>query len=737
TVYLPSPIEHAMPVTEVDAAMRYQSGIGRLDISRLKVSAGEPWVELAAVLDNLGAPEDGEDAQALFVDLTATATDVPFDRLAEFWPETLATDARVWVLDSLTKGVADRAVISVALRPSANGGTHLESLAGSVDAHGLDVNYLSTMAKITNARGSATFNDKRFDIRVESGDSAGGLKVTGGEIGLLDLHKDMQWADIKLDVEGPVPAALKLIDAEPLGFASDLGLQADTAEGQVAAKLSLRIPLKSDLLASEIEATASARLTDAGLKDVIFHKDISAGLLDLHVTNDGLSLKGNAELGGIPVQMSWSHDFRPGALFLDRYEVSGYIEEILSLGTLGIDVPKILARYMQGGVQANVSTTTFSDGRQALSARIDLANIQLAVPELGWNKPRGVPASGVLELRIDKDSVRDIPNFSLAAPDMEIKGGVLFGAGGTLERVNLNTVRTGLTDVSGSLTPTKEGAWEVVLRGESLDVGVLWDEMIGTRDFGAKADTQDQSPDEDEGDALVVNAAVDIRNLIIRKDRVLHDFIGTAYRDRGLWRKMDIVGVAGHNGSVEVMLGTGPKGLRYLSISSNDAGAALKTLDLYDNILGGEFDLKAAYTRPGKGAPLEGVVKVRDYAMIDAPMFTKLIGIMSLTGVLDALQGEGLNFDVLEAPFVLQDGVLQLAQARASGPSIGVTTSGKVDMRNHKVDLQGTVVPAYAINALLGKIPLIGELFTGKEKGGGLFAATYTMQGQGENVDIK
>ena len=235
---------------------------------------------------------------------------------------------------------------------------------------------------------------------------------------------------------------------------------------------------------------------------------------------------------------------------------------------------------------------------------------------------------------------------------------------------------------------------------------------------------------------MTVNAAVDIRNLIIRKDRVLHDFIGTAYRDRGLWRKLDIVGVAGQNGTVEVLLGTGQEGLRYLSIASNDAGAALRTLDLYDNILGGTFDLKAAYTRPGKGAPLEGVAKVTDYAMIDAPMFTKLIGIMSLTGVLDALQGDGLNFDVLDAPFVLDDGILRLTQARASGPSLGVTANGRVNMNNHMVDLEGTVVPAYAINALLGKIPLIGELFTGKEKGGGLFAATYTMKGQGEDADI-
>jgi hypothetical protein len=130
------------------------------------------------------------------------------------------------------------------------------------------------------------------------------------------------------------------------------------------------------------------------------------------------------------------------------------------------------------------------------------------------------------------------------------------------------------------------------------------------------------------------------------------------------------------------------------------------------------------------------VVKVQNYAMIEAPMFAKLIGIMSLTGVLDALQGDGLNFDIFEAPLKLEKGVLHLTDARASGPTIGITASGTVNMSQKLLDIKGTVVPAYMFNALLGKIPLIGELFTGPEKGGGLFAATYTMKGLQDNVEI-
>jgi hypothetical protein len=39
------------------------------------------------------------------------------------------------------------------------------------------------------------------------------------------------------------------------------------------------------------------------------------------------------------------------------------------------------------------------------------------------------------------------------------------------------------------------------------------------------------------------------------------------------------------------------------------------------------------------------------------------------------------------------------------------------------------LIPAYAINAALNKIPLIGDLITGGDKGSGIFAATYTYRG--------
>ena len=53
---------------------------------------------------------------------------------------------------------------------------------------------------------------------------------------------------------------------------------------------------------------------------------------------------------------------------------------------------------------------------------------------------------------------------------------------------------------------------------------------------------------------------------------------------------------------------------------------------------------------------------------------------------------------------------------------------GRVDLANDVVDLNGTMVPAYALNSALGFLPVIGDILVGPT-GGGVFAATYRLSG--------
>ena len=52
-----------------------------------------------------------------------------------------------------------------------------------------------------------------------------------------------------------------------------------------------------------------------------------------------------------------------------------------------------------------------------------------------------------------------------------------------------------------------------------------------------------------------------------------------------------------------------------------------------------------------------------------------------------------------------------------------------------QLDLQGTIVPAYALNSIIGNIPVIGSLLLGGE-GQGLFAANYRVTGSAADPEV-
>jgi uncharacterized protein YhdP len=101
---------------------------------------------------------------------------------------------------------------------------------------------------------------------------------------------------------------------------------------------------------------------------------------------------------------------------------------------------------------------------------------------------------------------------------------------------------------------------------------------------------------------------------------------------------------------------------------------------------------------------------------------------MTLYGLVEVMRGPGLGFTRMEAPFRLTDDTLDINDARAFSSSLGLTARGRLDLAAQTIDMQGTIVPAYFFNSLLGDIPLVGKLFS-PERGGGVFAASYTVRG--------
>ena len=125
---------------------------------------------------------------------------------------------------------------------------------------------------------------------------------------------------------------------------------------------------------------------------------------------------------------------------------------------------------------------------------------------------------------------------------------------------------------------------------------------------------------------------------------------------------------------------------------------------------------------------MSGTLKIDDFRVVNAPVLARLLTVGSLQGISDLLSGEGIQFTHLDVPFWYEKGKLGIEDGRAAGPAIGLTMQGVVDRKQKLTELNGTIVPAYTINSVLGKVPVLGQLLVSRP-GEGLFGFTYNIAG--------
>jgi len=174
---------------------------------------------------------------------------------------------------------------------------------------------------------------------------------------------------------------------------------------------------------------------------------------------------------------------------------------------------------------------------------------------------------------------------------------------------------------------------------------------------------------------------------------------------------------------------------RKVSLTAEDAGKFLRALDMYENLLGGNMTVEGTVDESDFAQPFTGSVKIGDFRVVNAPIAARVLGAASLSGLSDVLQGNGISFTELNGDFTYVNDVLTLSKVAANGTAVGVTANGSIDLAKSEIRLAGSIVPIYAINSALGVIPILGDLLVGEE-GGGIFAPTYTIEGDLGEPDV-
>jgi hypothetical protein len=136
---------------------------------------------------------------------------------------------------------------------------------------------------------------------------------------------------------------------------------------------------------------------------------------------------------------------------------------------LGLDC----APYVDGPVAVDVVLTEQRGRRSDVSLDLGLDGATLNVPELEWRKEPGTTGTAQLKMTLQQDRLSEISAVRVAAGDLIAEGRASFAADGkTLRLVEIQRLKAGLTDASGSYTRTDTGI-KLQLSGNSVYVGPL------------------------------------------------------------------------------------------------------------------------------------------------------------------------------------------------------------------------------------------------------------------------
>ncbi|WP_417804113.1 AsmA-like C-terminal domain-containing protein [Thalassospira lucentensis] len=228
---------------------------------------------------------------------------------------------------------------------------------------------------------------------------------------------------------------------------------------------------------------------------------------------------------------------------------------------------------------------------------------------------------------------------------------------------------------------------------------------------------------------------LNVDQVVMANGELINKFDGAIHMIGDEWDGIVLNGTLGDRSNVFAQVERqGPK-TRKVRLTSDDAGRFLRAVDMYDNVLGGKMTIEGTVNEAKEMQPFTGTVKIGAFRVVNAPIAARVLGAASLTGLGDVLSGNGIAFDELNGDFTYVNDVVTLGKVAANGSAIGVTANGSIDLAKSEIRLSGSIVPIYALNSALGVIPILGDLLVGEE-GGGVFAPTYTIEGDLSDPDV-
>ena len=646
----------------------------------------------------------------------AAATRMSADALKRLWPVFVVPKVRDWFNEHLSSGNIERVVIGV--------NAPLDDLrAGGppVPDDGLTLDALATNCVIQPVAGLPALHDADLTVHIVGRDaqialgkatsdlpSGRKLVLSSGLFEVPDTAPLSPPARVHFKIDGPVPAAVELLNMDRLRDAAQVPFDSATTHGNMSALVALAMPLKPDLPPGSTNYAITVDATNFAAEHMIMGQKVDAADLKVSANNQGFAIKGDVKIGGSPANLEYRQ--LRGDTEAD-VRIRGMLDEAMR-NNLGLDPSNTINGAIPIDIAGKVGTSSEHDGRFAVAADLTSAQIDGFLP--GWVKQSGKPARATFTVTTNPQAVH-ISDLLIEGAGGGVKGTIELDGSGALQSADFPSY--GFSDgdhASLRVTRGPDGVLRAVMRGDTYD----------GRGFIKALSGGPTAPQSDIHKAPDIDLDMKLGAVLGFNGEALRDLELKLSRRGGEVRGLGLSAKIGREGALSGDLRSVAGGRRAIDIESSDAGALLRFTDVYSRMDGGQ--MTTVMDAPSANNPAQlGTLSVRNFTVHDESQLEQAVSNGS------PLPRNNMFFSGLKVDFTRSPGRVALRDGVVRGPVLGGTIDGLIDYANDDVHLRGTLIPLYGANNLLGQLPVVG-LFLGGEKEG-LVGVTYEVVGRPGN----
>lgn len=717
------PLLPRLPIDDWAANGFFSPERGRVVLSQVMLRAGGAEVTAEGDVSDM--------AGAMKARLDGRIGAMPISTLKTLWPAPLAPRTRDWVVAHVVRGWVQGGSFRLATEAGqgrSRGETAMRHNGGSLTLEGSNVAFdlLGGSPALEAPRALVRVDENAFELSVPDGALAlpDGRRLSLKGAFTVDMKEPLpRTGRAAFKLQGPLSAALEILDGEPLQLMQKNGLPIAGVEGKVEGQMTVSMPLGQALGPRDVTIEGKTRISEGRLGQMLGPYEVSGANIAIDMTATAAEARGEMLVNGVVAKASWQHIFAAPADKQPPLRITTNLDNN-HRNQLGLDINDLV----QGDVGVEVTVSRDPEGERRVHMRADLLNAEVVLDSVAWRKPRG--RSSLFEFDLVRGGTpypTELRNVRLVGDDVAIEGWMGIGSDSRLKEFRFpNFSLNVVTSLQAHGKVRADGIWDVTAKGPTYDGRDLFRSFFDVAHLGNQSAKARSGLDlQAEVDTVVGYSDATLRNVKMRLQKRGNRMTG-----------LDVRGVLEGGKPFIAEVRSDNTQSRRLRAEAMDAGLIFKLVGFYPNAVGGIMNLEVNLDGQGP-AERTGLLLTRNFLVLGDPILSEVLQNADGTSSNQrrTVQREQFEFEIMRVPFSVGHGQFVMHDAIINGQLVSASMRGNVDFRAQTLNVGGTYVPMSGLMRAPAGIPLLGPLLTGP-RGEGIFGITFAIQGGMARPDV-